>query len=170
VDEPGNTFPTANAGSGQTVVSGATVTLNGTASSDPDGSIASYSWTQTQGTGVTLTGANTAQPTFDAPTVTSSTNLRFSLVVTDNRGANSTASTVTIVVVPVSSGVVTLSGTVRYTRVRFHASSPFGLNYSDTVLLPARGVVVRAVDAANQSTVLATGVTGADGSYSLSVS
>ena len=44
-----NTPPTANAGPDQTVASGATVNLNGTGSTDPDGTIASYAWTQTAG-------------------------------------------------------------------------------------------------------------------------
>src|SRR5215467_6507558 len=47
---PVNILPTANAGSNQTVISGAAVTLDGSASSDSDGTIASYAWTQTSGT------------------------------------------------------------------------------------------------------------------------
>ena len=48
---------------------GATVNLDGTGSSDPDaGDTLDYSWTQTGGTAVTLTGADTATPTFTAPT------------------------------------------------------------------------------------------------------
>ena len=94
-----NAPPTANAGPAQTVTSGTTVTLNGSASSDPDGTIASYAWSQAGGSPtVTLTGPATAQPTFLAPTVTSATTLNFSLVVTDNQGATSAASTVAITV------------------------------------------------------------------------
>ena len=84
-----NVAPIANAGANQTVTSGTTVTLNGTASSDSDGSIASYAWTQTAGTAVTLSSATASQPTFPAPTVASATALTFSLVVTDNRGSPS---------------------------------------------------------------------------------
>ena len=58
----------------------------------PDGTIASYTWTQTAGTpAVTLTSGTTSQPTFPAPTVATATTLTFSLVVTDNRGATSPA-------------------------------------------------------------------------------
>src|SRR5690349_18875589 len=85
-----NNAPTANAGGAQTVTSGVTVTLAGSGT-DSDGSIASYAWTQTVGSAVTLSAANVAQPTFTAPTVASATTLTFSLVVTDNRGASSTA-------------------------------------------------------------------------------
>jgi hypothetical protein len=55
--------------------------LNGTASHDADGSIASYAWTQTAGTTVTLGSATTAQPTFTAPAVVAVATLTFSLVV-----------------------------------------------------------------------------------------
>jgi K319L-like, PKD domain/Chlamydia polymorphic membrane protein (Chlamydia_PMP) repeat len=60
--------PSADAGTDQTVASGAPVSLNGTGSSDPDGDSLSYGWSQTSGPAVTLTGANTATPIFIAPT------------------------------------------------------------------------------------------------------
>ena len=65
--EPGNQAPTADAGPDQTVASGASVNLNGSGSSDPDGDALDYSWTQTSGPAVTLNGANTATPSFTAP-------------------------------------------------------------------------------------------------------
>ena len=62
-EPPVNLAPTADAGDDQTVAAGATVNLNGTGSSDPDaGDTLDYSWTQTGGTAVTLTGANTVDP------------------------------------------------------------------------------------------------------------
>jgi hypothetical protein len=91
-----NSLPLANAGPGQNVVSGTTVTLDGRGSADPDGSVASYSWTQSAGTAVTLGGANTSRPTFVAPAVVSPAMLTFQLVVTDNAGAMSPPSSVTI--------------------------------------------------------------------------
>jgi hypothetical protein len=94
---PANATPTANAGPDQTVASAASVQLNGTGT-DTDGTIASYAWTQTMGTAVTLSNASIRNPTFTAPTVTADTTLRFSLTVTDNSGATSTADTVNIVV------------------------------------------------------------------------
>ena len=80
-----NLPPIANAGPDQTVRTRAAVVLNGSGSGDPDGTIASYNWVQTQGTSIVLTGANTASPSFTAPN--STTTLVFRLTVTDNRGA-----------------------------------------------------------------------------------
>lgn len=70
VTAPGNTTPTADAGTDQAVASGASVSLDGTGSSDPDsGQSLTYAWTQTSGPTVTLTGASTATPSFTAPTL-----------------------------------------------------------------------------------------------------
>ena len=64
-----NTAPTANAGPAQTVASGASVTLDGSASSDAEGSI-TYFWEPVGAApGPALTGATTAKPTFTAPTL-----------------------------------------------------------------------------------------------------
>ena len=70
VAAPGNTTPTADAGGNQTVTTGASVSLDGTGSSDPDsGQTLSYAWTQTSGPAATLAGASTATPSFTAPTL-----------------------------------------------------------------------------------------------------
>ena len=94
---PVQTAPIANAGASQTVTQGSTVSLDGTGSFSPNGAnIVSYSWVQTSGTPVSLTGASTATPTFTAPTAV--TSLVFSLTVTDSNGAVSTPATVTVTV------------------------------------------------------------------------
>lgn len=95
-----NKPPVANAGANRSVASGATVALDGSGSSDPDGSVSKYTWTQTGGPSVTLNNPLTATPGFTAPTVTSPTVLTFSLVVTDDRGASSPASAVQVTVNP----------------------------------------------------------------------
>jgi LmbE family N-acetylglucosaminyl deacetylase len=73
--------PTAVAGSAQTVASGAKVTLDGSESWDPNSVSLQYSWLQTGGPAVTLTGSSTAKPTFTAPTGPAT--LKFSLMVSN---------------------------------------------------------------------------------------
>jgi hypothetical protein len=82
-----NQPPIANAGPNQIVNQLSLVSLDGTASYDPDGGrIVSYSWVQTAGIPVLLNGADTATPTFTAPIVSFDTILAFSLKVTNNNG------------------------------------------------------------------------------------
>ena len=85
-----NQAPTANAGPDQTVASGAAVNLDGTASTDPDGDALTYAWTQSGGPSVTLSGANTATPSFTAPTGPAS--VTFQLEVCDTHAACDTDS------------------------------------------------------------------------------
>lgn len=61
-----NQVPVAEAGSNITATVGSTVTLNGSASYDPDGSAVSYVWSQTSGPAISLSGSNTARPSFNA--------------------------------------------------------------------------------------------------------
>jgi len=81
------------AGASQTVTPGATVTLDGNQSNDPDGDTLNYQWTQILGPVVTLDDPTAAVTTFTAPDVTSSTLLRFDLTVTDPLGLTDTSTT-----------------------------------------------------------------------------
>lgn len=87
-----NDAPVANAGASQVVVEGNSVSLTGSGT-DSDGTIASYKWTQTAGTAVTLATSTAASTTFVAPQVNADTVLSFKLTVTDNKGAVATATT-----------------------------------------------------------------------------
>ena len=93
----GNQTPVANAGADQSVTSGVTVTLDGSGSSDGDGDTLTYSWSHTGGTpAVTLTGATTASPTFAAPTVSTSSDLVFTLTVSDGTATDTDTVTITV--------------------------------------------------------------------------
>jgi PKD domain len=92
--------PVADAGPDQNVVAGAAVIIDGSASTDPDGTIVSYAWTQITGPTVTLTGGPGATRSFIAPTLIGGTFLEFQLTVTDNTGSTDTD----LVAVTVASG------------------------------------------------------------------
>ena len=85
----------ADAGEAVQVDPGASVTLDGSASADPDGDALRFEWSQTEGVEVTLTGADTATPTFTAPAAPGV--LTFRLTVTDPRGLDA-SDTVTVTV------------------------------------------------------------------------
>jgi len=81
--------PVANAGPDQSVVQRTTVRLDGSGSTDPDGTIAGVRWVQVAGPAVTLSGSTTLSPTFVAPRVSTTTTLSFELTVTDSDNVSS---------------------------------------------------------------------------------
>ena len=81
-----NQPPVVDAGPDQSVAAGMMVILSGTAS-DADGTLASHAWSQTGGTTVLLSGADTAMAAFTAPDVAAAETLTFRLTVRDDAGA-----------------------------------------------------------------------------------
>lgn len=95
---PVNNPPVADAGPAQEVATGILVTLNGSASSDPDGDTLTFQWTLTstpEGSTASLSGSTTAFPTFMAD---AEGDFVARLVVNDGT-TNSTPATVTVTAV-----------------------------------------------------------------------
>ena len=94
--------PTALAGADQVVKEGDKVTLDGTGSFDPDGTIVSYKWMleewDDEDPPATLSDANTTTATFTAPVLNSTSGAYgLDLTVTDNDGLTHTDSKVVTV-------------------------------------------------------------------------
>jgi Calx-beta domain/K319L-like, PKD domain len=115
VDDP----PTAAAGPDQTVDEGTLVTLDGSASSDPEGEALTFNWTAPAG--ITLSDPTSATPTFTAPDVVANTPFTFTLEVCDQADPTSLCDTDTVVitvrdvVIPMvdKAGEVIVSGPVK---------------------------------------------------------
>lgn len=93
-----NRPPAADAGENRSVVAGTDVALDASYSTDPDDDL-SIRWNQTRGPAVNLSNVSVVEPTFTAPDVNETTDLRFEVVVSDDHGATD-EDTVTITVVP----------------------------------------------------------------------
>ena len=86
VDPNANINPISNAGEDQVVDAGVLVTIDGSNSSDIDGSIIAYVWTQIAGPTVSLSSYDQPEVSFTAP---SEGTLEFQLEVYDNEGSSS---------------------------------------------------------------------------------
>jgi len=104
-----NVAPVANAGPNQTVTTGATVTLNGSGSSDADGNPLTYLWSFVSipaGSGATLTGPTTVKPTFLAD----KTGQYVVQLIANDGVISSTPATVTITTTPGNTAPVANAG------------------------------------------------------------
>ena len=108
----GNSPPVADAGPNQIGVPAGTITLDGSASYDPDGNSLNYSWQQTSGPSVSLTGANGAKATF---TATAGQRYTFRLTVTDAvSGLKSSANTTVTTAAGVTTGTTSPAQIIRF--------------------------------------------------------
>jgi hypothetical protein len=176
-----NLKPVTNAGQDRIVRPGASVTLDGTASHDPDGTIASYAWTVTTCLTITgpcdlsLSGADTATPQFQAPA--SPGIIALQLTVTDNVGA-ATTDTIQIsvfvqpptaaIVAPTScvqgGSTVTLNGTGSTDADGTIVAHAWTQLSGPPVTLSGAGTAIAAFTAPTQGTlVFALTVTDSDG-------
>jgi ELWxxDGT repeat protein len=106
----------ANAGPDQVVAENTLVTLNGSASNDPDNVITNYLWEELTNGGLVLSGSSATISTFTAPDVVTSTDFQFRLTVTNDNGDQVQDTTT----VTVNNVLVTTN------NVYFAASSGFG--------------------------------------------
>ena len=98
-----NQAPTADAGQNQVVYEGDTVLLDGSGSSDADGTIDAFQWLQTSGIVISLNNATASRSSFTAPIVgLGGATLTFRLTVTDDDGSTS-VDTITVNVLKSSS-------------------------------------------------------------------
>lgn len=78
------------------------VQLDGSNSSDPNGSPLTCLWTQTSGSGVTISDSTSPNPSFVAPETKEQTEFTFQLTVTNEEGIASEPDEVTIPVNPIA--------------------------------------------------------------------
>jgi hypothetical protein len=104
----GNSPPVANAGPDQVGVPAGTITLDGSASYDPDNDPITYLWTQIGGASVTLSSPTSAKTSF---TAAAGQTYLFKLTVTDSGGLSSSATTRVTSTTPTSATIVRFDAT-----------------------------------------------------------
>lgn len=150
VTPPANKKPVANAGVDVSVIAPASVQLDASSSSDSDGSIVSYAWTQVSGSSVTLNGADAVNPSFTTDTLTQSEILQFTLTVTDDNGATASDSVVVSVTLEGMEPVNTPPVAV--------IVAPTSVNKGDVVTLDASTSTDADSDPLTYSWVIPTGI------------
>jgi K319L-like, PKD domain/OmpA family len=136
----GNAAPVADAGPNQILPAGATVTLDGSASYDPDGDPITYQWVQDGGPGVTLSAPTSAKTNFTAAT---GQNYSFRLTVKDPYGAQGIARVSITAGTPVSSAPIIVNFAANPSTINAGQSSTLSwqVQNADTVVITTLGTV-----------------------------
>ena len=156
-----NSPPTADAGRDASVGESTVVELDGSASADPDGDTLFFSWTQTGGPDVMLSGADTATPSFTAPEVGPGALVALIFELTVDDGTDVATDTVVINVSEAFS-LVSLAGRLTYERPLPNLGCR-GYDFSSILDLPVRRATVFLLDGADN--VLGTTQSDDDGNY-----
>lgn len=157
-----NSVPIADAGSDSSVLEFVDVDLDGTGSSDPDGTALSFSWAQTAGPSVSITNGNSALASFTSPDVAPGITEQLTFALTVDDGTDTATDEVTVSVSEAMS-LVTVAGRLTYERP---ATRTFcrGFDFNNVALNPVRLATVFLLDGANN--VLGTSQTDVNGNYS----
>jgi len=136
----GNAAPVADAGPNQTLTAAAKVTLNGSASYDPDGDPITFQWVQESGPGVALSASTSAITTFAAA---AGQVYSFRLTVKDPYGAQGSARVSVTVGTPVSGPPLIAAFNANPTTINAGQSSTLSWQVSnaDTVTITSLGTV-----------------------------
>lgn len=163
----GNVPPTANAGSPQSVTAPTSVSLSGSGSTDPDGTIVSYAWSQLSGPASTITTPATVNTTITGINIAGS--YVYQLIVTDNLGATGSATvTITATVFTLPTVTTVASQSIVVNNLSLTASSTAGTN-------PISSYLWTQLTGPNQGTIasptsLNTTITGLiNGTYTLTL-
>jgi hypothetical protein len=149
--KPNNLAPVTNAGEDQSVNEGILVTLDGSASSDPDGDLITLSWVAPEG--ITLSSTTSATITFTAPEIWTDTAYTFTLTVTD--GTATTTDTVIVTVKQVNKAPVANAGTDQTVNENTlvtldgSASSDFDRDVVSYIWTAPAGITLSATTSAN---------------------
>jgi PKD repeat protein len=117
-----NREPVSDAGGPYNVDEGSSITLDGSGSSDPDGTIAEYSW-DLDGDGLYGDAAE-QNPTFDASNLDGPSTVNISLLVTDDDGASASSDTTV---------------TINNVAPSADAGGPYSVDEGSTIVLSGTG-------------------------------
>jgi uncharacterized cupredoxin-like copper-binding protein len=134
----GNDAPVADAGPDQIGINAGVVTLDGSASYDPEGDPITFAWTQISGPAISLSGANTSRATFSA---SEGQSYVFRLTVTDDKGASSVARVLVTTARAIQTRILRFAASPQQIRAGQSATLTWSVENADEVTLDGVGRV-----------------------------